>query len=59
MHPAPALKLQQLWDGLCPGGPNRLVSLLDDRSWEVLSDLGAPEALAVIDQVCVCAAGLR
>eukprot|EP00955_Chlamydomonas_euryale_P066540 359586-Chlamydomonas_euryale.AAC.17 len=50
VHPAPALKLQQLWDGL-GGAPNRLVSLLDDRSWEVLSDLAAPEALAVIDQV--------
>ena len=29
----------------------RLVSLLDDRSWEVLAELSAPEALAVIDEV--------
>lgn len=29
----------------------RLVSLLDDRTWEALAQLPAPEALAVIDQV--------
>lgn len=45
VHPAPALKLQQLWDtGV------RLVSLLDDRTWEALSDLQAPDALVVIDE---------
>ncbi len=27
------------------------MSLLDDRAWEALSDLGAPEALAVLEQV--------
>ncbi len=36
--PPVALKLQQLWDGGCP-----LVSVLDDRSWDVLADM---EALA-------------
>ena len=29
----------------------RLVSLLDDRSWEALADLSAAEALIVIDEV--------
>ena len=46
VHAAPALKLQQLWDEGC-----RLVSLLDDRAWEALAALGAPEALVVIDEV--------
>ena len=46
VHAAPALKLQQLWDDGC-----RLVSLLDDRAWEGLAALGAPEALVVIDEV--------
>eukprot|EP00951_Prasinocladus_malaysianus_P048831 scaffold662885_cov46-Prasinocladus_malaysianus.AAC.1 len=45
VHAAPALKLQQLWDEGC-----RLVSLLDDRAWEALAALGAPEALVVIDE---------
>jgi len=46
VHAAPALKLQQLWDEGC-----RLVSLLDDRAWEALAALAAPEALVVIDEV--------
>ena len=46
VHPAPALKLQQLWDeGV------RLVSLLDDGAWEVLASLKAAEGLAVVDEV--------
>lgn len=46
VHTAPALKLQQLWDeGI------RLVSILDDAAWELLSELGAPEALAVVEDV--------
>lgn len=46
VHPAPALKLQQLWDeGV------RLVSVLDDGAWEALTQLRAPEALAVIEDV--------
>lgn len=46
VHAAPALKLQQLWDEGC-----RLVSLLDDRAWEGLASLGAPESLVVIEEV--------
>ena len=46
VHPAPALKLQQLWDqGV------RLVALMDDRAWETLSQLGAPEGLALVEEV--------
>ena len=45
VHPAPALKLQQLWDD-----GNALVSLLDDPAWCALSDIGAPEALATIEE---------
>lgn len=46
VHPAPSLKLQQLWDeGV------RLVSVLDDGAWEALTQLRAPEALAVIEDV--------
>ncbi|KAJ9518742.1 hypothetical protein QJQ45_025989, partial [Haematococcus lacustris] len=45
--PAPvALKLQTLWDSGV-----KLVSMLDDRTWEDLADLPAPEGLAVIDEV--------
>lgn len=45
VRPAAAIRLQMLWDR-----GNRLVSLLDDLSWEVLTDLPAPEALIVIDE---------
>ncbi|WIA42633.1 hypothetical protein OEZ86_008606 [Tetradesmus obliquus] len=44
VHPSPALKLQQLWDD-----GNELVSMLDDKVWQVLAELPAPEALAIID----------
>lgn len=44
VHSAPALKLQNLWDA-----GNELVSLLDDKAWEVLSELAAPEGLAVVE----------
>eukprot|EP00775_Hariotina_reticulata_P007087 gene7087-7300_t len=43
VHPSPAMKLQQLWDD-----GNELVSMLDDKVWQVLAELPAPEALAVI-----------
>ncbi|GAX81670.1 hypothetical protein CEUSTIGMA_g9098.t1 [Chlamydomonas eustigma] len=45
VSPSAAKKLQVLWDQ-----GNRLVSLLDDRSWELLADLPAPEALLVIEE---------
>ena len=45
VRPAAAIRLQMLWDR-----GNRLVSLLDDLSWEVLAELPAPEALIVIDE---------
>eukprot|EP00803_Ostreobium_quekettii_P004131 evm.model.scf_1618.3 EVM.evm.TU.scf_1618.3 scf_1618:19296-21016(+) len=46
VHPAPALKLQQLWDeGV------RLVSLLDDGAWDCLASLKAAEGLAAIEEV--------
>jgi hypothetical protein len=45
VRPAPALKLQELWDD-----GNALVSLLDDAAWSALSDIGAPEALTVIEE---------
>ncbi|KAI8474221.1 MAG: hypothetical protein J3K34DRAFT_408521 [Monoraphidium minutum] len=43
--PQAALRLQQLWDG-----GNELVSLLDDKAWEGLSQLGAAEALSLVDE---------
>ena len=45
VHAAPAIKLQQLWDD-----GNELVSMLDDRAWEVLADLGPAEAVVSIDE---------
>lgn len=38
--------LQELWDN-----GNRLVSLLDDPSWQALAELEAASALAVVDEV--------
>eukprot|EP00879_Flechtneria_rotunda_P024758 GHRR01026265.1.p1 GENE.GHRR01026265.1~~GHRR01026265.1.p1 ORF type:complete len:565 (+),score=204.87 GHRR01026265.1:162-1856(+) len=45
VHPSPALKLQQLWDE-----GNELVSMLDDKVWQVLAETPAPEALAIIEE---------
>ncbi|GAX76211.1 hypothetical protein CEUSTIGMA_g3655.t1 [Chlamydomonas eustigma] len=45
VRPAAALKLQMLWDQ-----GNRLVSLLDDRSWELLAELPPAEALVVVEE---------
>jgi hypothetical protein len=45
VHAAPAIKLQQLWDD-----GNELVSMLDDRAWEVLAELGPAEAVIAIDE---------
>lgn len=46
VRPAAALKLQELWDeGI------RLAGVFDERAWEILAELGAPEALAVIEDV--------
>eukprot|EP00798_Chlamydomonas_sp_ICE-L_P004868 gene4868-34629_t len=46
VHPAPAIKLQQLWDS-----GKRLVSLMDDRAWGALGELPAAEALIVVEEV--------
>eukprot|EP00887_Chlorella_sp_A99_P002535 scaffold6.g2535.t1 len=46
VHPAAALKLQQLWDS-----GNKLVSLLDDVSWEALACLDARNSLGVVNEV--------
>ncbi|KAL4853841.1 hypothetical protein ACK3TF_005216 [Chlorella vulgaris] len=46
VHPAAALKLQQLWDS-----GNRLVSLLDDVSWEALAGMDAQGAVSVVAEV--------
>ncbi|KAK2078923.1 hypothetical protein QBZ16_002613 [Prototheca wickerhamii] len=45
VHPAAALKLQQLWDQ-----GNRLVSLLDDSSWERLARLDTQAAVATVNE---------
>lgn len=45
VHPAAALKLQQLWDS-----GNRLVSLLDDDSWERLARLDAQAAVPTVNE---------
>lgn len=46
VHPEPAVRLQQLWDA-----GNELVSLLDDKAWEMLSDMAPGAALRTIDAV--------
>ncbi|KAF8056246.1 hypothetical protein HT031_006434 [Scenedesmus sp. PABB004] len=51
VHPSPSLKLQQLWDS-----GNELVSMLDDKVWQVLAELRAPEALEVIDEAAAAVA---
>lgn len=47
VHPAAALRLQQLWDL----EQNKLVSVLDDNSWLLLAGLDAPNSVKVVNEV--------
>jgi len=46
IHPAIALKLQDLWDSGV-----KLVAILDDRVWSTLASMKAPEALICIEEM--------
>lgn len=47
VHPAAALRLQQLWDV----DQNKLVSVLDENSWLALAGLDAPNSVKVVNDV--------
>lgn len=47
VHPAAALRLQQLWDV----EQNKLVSVLNEASWEALAGLDAQNSVAVVNEV--------
>lgn len=47
VHPAAALRLQQLWDL----EQNKLVSVLDDHSWLLLAGLDAPNSVKAVNEV--------
>ena len=46
VHPAAALRLQQLWDV----DENKLVSVLDDNSWLLLAGLDAPNSVKAVNE---------
>lgn len=46
VHPAAALRLQQLWDV----DENKLVSVLDDHSWLLLAGLDAPNSVKAVNE---------
>lgn len=46
IHPAIALKLQELWDSGV-----KLVAILDDRVWSTLASMKAPEALICLEEM--------
>jgi len=46
IHPAIALKLQELWDSGV-----KLVAVLDDRVWSTLASMKAPEALICLEEM--------
>jgi len=46
VHPAAALRMQQLWDQ----EENKLVSVLDDNSWLLLAGLDAPNSVRAVNE---------